>query len=249
MNLISVESSLSLQIEQDIFKVKINLNNLSINNYDVITSLGYSNVDLPDKQIIEIIDSVLSQFAQYCEIQAGYRILDVYKSAERNDGLLIGGSFFNMQKIVVSQLRKSETAALFACSIGPGMENWAKELQSAGEALLSFIVNTIASLVVENAVDFMHEYIGGQMKKRGLKITNRYSPGYCNWPVSDQQLLFSLLPAEFCGISLTASSLMIPFKSISGIIGIGSSVKMKEYLCDKCGMKDCTYRSKRKYVG
>jgi hypothetical protein len=38
---------------------------------------------------------------------------------------------------------------------------------------------------------------------------------------------------------------MMPIKSISGIIGVGREVKYREYLCDTCGVKDCTYRSKR----
>ena len=92
----------------------------------------------------------------------------------------------------------------------------------------------------------MHDLLGRQMDEFGLKITNRYSPGYCNWPVSDQQILFLLLPEKFCGVTLTGSSLMIPIKSVSGVIGIGASVKMKEYTCDTCGMKDCTYRSTRR---
>jgi hypothetical protein len=251
-NLAGLKSNL---IEQAVFKVNINLHDLSINNDEVVLSLGYSgvvlpgaNACLPDLQVIEMIDTVLSRLDRYCEIQAGYRIVDVHKSPGKNDGLFIGGSYFLMQNIVTGMLRKSESAALFLCTIGPGMENWAKELQRNGEPLLSYIVNTVASIVVEKVIDYMHDYIAAQMKETGLKITNRYSPGYCGWPVSDQHLLFALFPEKFCGVTLTKSSLMIPIKSISGVIGIGHLVKMKEYTCDICCMKDCTYRSKRKHI-
>jgi hypothetical protein len=83
------------------------------------------------------------------------------------------------------------------------------------------------------------------MFQNQLNITNRYSPGYCNWSVSEQKLLFSFLPDGFCGIKLNDSALMTPIKSISGIIGIGQNVKMNEYNCNHCGVKDCTYRSKK----
>jgi hypothetical protein len=35
---------------------------------------------------------------------------------------------------------------------------------------------------------------------------------------------------------------MLPIKSISGVIGAGEKVKRMDYLCDRCGVKDCTYR-------
>jgi hypothetical protein len=241
-----------LRIEKDIFEVKINLKDLSINKDEVVLSLGYLNNNQspstlqPDQLILNLIDDVISQLEQRCKIRGGYRILHAHKSPSKNNGLFLENTFFTMDKIVAGQLRKSEKAAVFVCTIGPQMENLVKELMAGGDPLLSYVVDVVASIVVENAADFLHEYISRQMIEHGLKVTNRYSPGYCNWPVSEQQLLFSLLPENFCGVTLSESSLMLPIKSISGVIGIGSSVKMKEYLCDKCGMQDCTYRSKRR---
>ena len=83
-----------------------------------------------------------------------------------------------------------------------------------------------------------------QMSKEGKKITNRFSPGYCGWNVSEQHKLFSLLPGNFCGIRLTESALMDPVKSVSGIIGIGPDVRRMPYTCSLCDMKNCIYRRK-----
>jgi hypothetical protein len=229
----------------NIFRVNISLDDLSLSNNEIVLSLGYTDSKLPDEQVTEMIDVVLSQLSNYCEFRAGYRVFDAYKSPERNDGLLIGGTFFRMQKIVTSQLKKSDKAALFVCSIGPGMENWGRELMLQGEPLLSYVVNTAASIVVEKAVDFLHDQIGLNMKELGFNITNRYSPGYCDWSVAEQHLLFSMLPESFCGVTLTESALMLPIKSISGVVGIGKAVKWKEYICDSCGIKECIYRAKR----
>jgi copper chaperone CopZ len=248
---ISLEKPVSASLDNDTVWVKINFDDISVTTEEVINSLGYNNAEnsagarQPDKLITGMVDEALSRIEKYCVFEAGYRIIKVHYSSEKKDGLLIGDKFFRMQKIVAGQLRKAEKAALFVCTIGPGMENRARQLQREGEFVLSYVVNTIASVVVEKAVDFLHDYIGMQMNKSGLKITNRYSPGYCGWPVSEQHLLFSFLPEKFCGVSLTDSALMMPIKSVSGIIGIGSSVKRKEYTCDTCGIKECTYRSKR----
>jgi len=135
-------------------------------------------------------------------------------------------------------------AAVFVCTIGPGMETWAKRV-SGEEPVFGYIADTVASLAAENLSNALHDRIGAAAAARGWKATNRYSPGYCDWPVSDQHLVFSLLPDGFCGITLTDSALMIPVKSVSGIIGVGPGVRRLEYSCDRCGMKDCTYRSVR----
>jgi hypothetical protein len=88
----------------------------------------------------------------------------------------------------------------------------------------------------------MQDNLEKSAAESGLKITNRYSPGYCGWSVGEQHNLFSLIPYNYCGIRLTESALMDPVKSVSGIIGIGANVKSNPYTCKMCDMKDCIYR-------
>ena len=233
-----------LECEKDTFKVKINFKDLIINKNEIISTLGYADGAIP-AHFEEMIDDILSQGAAYSEIQAGYRILDVAMPDDRIDGLLVGNKFFKLQKIVTGQLRKSEKAALFICTIGKAMETWAKRLSAEGDATRSYLVDTIASVTAEHTTDVLHDHIKKQMQMQKLKITNRYSPGYCDWSVAEQHLLFSFFPENFCGITLTESALMVPIKSVSGIIGIGTSVKNVDYTCNSCGVKDCTYRAIR----
>ena len=78
-----------------------------------------------------------------------------------------------------------------------------------------YIADSLGSIIAEKAADCMEEELAAFIEKRGWKHTNRYSPGYCGWHVSEQQKLFSLFPvASPCGIQLTDSSLMIPIKSV-----------------------------------
>jgi len=230
--------------EKDIFEVKIRFRDLTIRKNEIVSALGYADGVIPG-HFEEMIEDILSRLPKYCEIQAGYRLLDVAKQEGRNDGLCVGGKFFKLQKIVARQLRKSEKAALFVSTIGPAMETWAKKLSAEGDAALGYLVDTVASVTEEQTTDVLHDHIGKQMQMQGLKITNRYSPGYCDWSVSEQHLLFSFFPDNFCGITLTESALMVPMKSVSGIIGVGKTVQRVDYTCDLCGMKDCTYRAIR----
>jgi len=140
-------------------------------------------------------------------------------------------------------MKEAEKLALFVCTAGEGFTTRSHEYNKEGNYLKGFIVDTMGSWVVERAMDLIQEKLENVLRGLEMHITNRYSPGYCNWPVSDQQSLFSLLPELPCNIRLTGSSLMVPIKSVSGIIGIGKKVKKRGYTCDICNNKTCIYRN------
>jgi hypothetical protein len=233
-----------IETDNDVFEVAIQFDDRSLNKTEIGLSLGYVDGLIP-KHFEIMVDDIILQLPSRCDIKTGYRILPLRIPTDRFDSIEVDGTFFQVQKIVASQLKKAETAALFVCTIGVAMENWSRELIRTGDPALGYLVDTIASAATEHATDMLHDHIGYQMSLRGLKITNRYSPGYCNWSVAEQHLLFSKFPPNYCGIRLTESALMVPTKSASGIIGIGTAVKRKEYICATCGMKDCTYRAIR----
>ncbi len=235
---------LTVNEKLEVYEVEIGLDQLTIGRDEVERSLGYTP-GKSDAHFSSLIDRIILQISDRCEIRAGYRLVDMEKPDDPSNGLNIGGVFFSTDKIVTGQLKKAERAAVFLASLGRGMELWSKELLSSGDIVLGYLVDAVASVTAENVTDILHDHIGKRMSEAGLHITNRYSPGYCLWQVSEQHRLFSLLPEDFLGVTLTESSLMQPIKSVSGIIGIGTNVKYREYTCDKCGVKDCTYRAIR----
>ena len=215
---------------------------LSVSKDEIELVLGYPENSIPD-HFSEIISNIISELPSKCDIKAGYRITDINRDNIQREIIPVDEHYFNTKSIVTRQFREADKTALFACTIGDGMEKWAQQCTVIGDISTSYFIDTIASQVVENVADLLHDHIEKTMSEDNLKITNRYSPGYCNWPVSEQHILFSLLPENFCGIKLTESALMLPVKSISGIIGIGKDVSFSEYSCNQCGVQDCTYRS------
>ncbi len=114
-----------------------------------------------------------------------------------------------------------------------------------GDLLTGYIYDVIGSEIVESAADLMQNELEKTVISSGKKITNRYSPGYCGWDVTEQHKLFELVPSNFCGIRLTESALMDPIKSVSGIIGIGENVRFNPYTCNLCDNKNCIYGNAR----
>jgi Vitamin B12 dependent methionine synthase, activation domain len=190
--------------------------------------------------VIEYIDKCLrlsSPTGAIAQVQA----LQSKTSLEIN----IPGMTFHTGKIIGKMLRHSEAYTLFLVTAGPEPENLARKLLEEGNYLEGYIADLVASVLVESVADSIQKQIRSQAKDLGMQITNRYSPGYCAWDVSEQQKLFSLFPEMCCGISLSESSLMNPVKSASGIIGMGSRVEYREYTCEICSMKNCQFRKKK----
>jgi hypothetical protein len=192
--------------------------------------------------ISEMISEVLREAEPICDIKAEYAVWPGLKLPEGNTVMQINGIDFSIGKIVRSQLRRSESAAIFLCTAGPEIGERAKILINEKDFLKGYIFDIAGSEIVEAAADLMQEHLKKEMAAAGNLITNRFSPGYCGWHVSEQHKLFSLIPENFCGIKLNDSALMQPIKSVSGVIGIGADVKFRPYICDLCDYKNCIYR-------
>jgi hypothetical protein len=215
-----------------------------ISKGNILKSLGVP-ADKADDFLMEKIHELI---LECLEISSPYACWSVFPNPEfTNDpGLMnLEGKSFHLNKMVTLSLAKSTEVALFIGTCGGKVEFFSKQLMKDGHSLEGLIVDLIGSEIAEDVADFIHKKIEQDMAASGMKVTNRYSPGYCNWPVSDQQQLFYLLRNNNCGVELTGSSLMLPIKSVSGIIGIGKQVENQGYFCIICDAGQCLYRDKK----
>ncbi len=218
---------------------------LDIDTCSIFSTLGYAK-DKEPAIVRDDLEEALNAAADYCDIRGGVRIFDNFQLTQDKRHIILQGVNFAVGKIIGVQLREADSAALFVCTIGAGLETWSRELMARGDFLKGYLVDALASTIVETAVDKIHADLADLVP--GKKVSNRYSPGYCGWDVAEQQKLFSLLPPHFCGITLTATSLMKPIKSVSGLIGLGPNIKKRDYTCRFCDMQDCVYRRQREKV-
>jgi cobalamin-dependent methionine synthase I len=156
--------------------------------------------------------------------------------------LRIGTRELNLGGQVSNYIKEAKQIALFVCTASERFTTLSNELNEKGDVMEAYIVDAIGSLTVENTMDRIQEQLRISMNKSGWEISNRYSPGYCNWPLSDQKNLFEIIGNNSTEITINDSCLMTPRKSISGIIGIGKNLKQHEYGCKICTNDHCIYR-------
>jgi len=146
---------------------------------------------------------------------------------------------FTLGAVISRQLHGSEAYAFFICTAGTEYESFQKRLSEKGDMVRMYIADSLGSVIAERCADQMELHLQQSIDKLGWHHTNRFSPGYCGWHVSQQQLLFPLFEGHTCGVSLNDSSLMVPIKSVSGIIGLGHKVQHLDYTCGLCQFEKC----------
>jgi hypothetical protein len=217
---------------------------LVINLDEVVSILGFTRNDLP-----EPFNSYLQEVLQFSDalkdIRAVFHTVDHVKIDGQKGTILAEEIEFQAGNTVCSELKGSESLAFFICTAGKTISDKCVQLLQGENPVLGYVYDVLGSIIAEAAGDRMLEMLKIDIENEMYKITNRYSPGYCNWNVSDQHKLFSLFHNNTCGVTLTPSALMQPVKSISGVIGIGAQVKFRKYQCTLCSSTQCIYRRVR----
>lgn len=141
-------------------------------------------------------------------------------------------------------LTHSVYVATFVATIGSALERLARRWMARGRIMNGMIADALASEAAEAVARRCQDEIRDWARPRGLDVTPRYSPGYCGMDVRQQVPLFAGLPTHTVNVHLTPSRLMVPVKSVSGLIGIGPADKVgpTAYPCERCDHPDCMQR-------
>lgn len=221
-------------------EMAVNPSQLTIDKENIVRGLGMS-MDHADNYLIGLIDSIAEICQKLAQPRVSFVVFQHPQFDHENYTIQLDDQIFNTGKLVTNLLKKSENIALFIATIGSGIEAYSRQQMAGSNGLEGYIADLIGSELAECTAELVHYHIEETVKTRGLKVTNRYSPGYCNWPVSDQLKLFSLF-SNHAGVSLSSSSLMLPIKSVSGMLGIGRDVRIAKYKCNLCDDEKCIMR-------
>jgi hypothetical protein len=224
--------------------LNIDYKDLKLSSSMIESVLGYKEGD--DREYVKsLIEETLVESQEISNIKAQFIVFNEVHFEADTKTVGINKIKFQVGKIVFGQVKKADSVAVFLCTAGEEIGVRSRNAMKDRDFLKGYIFDIVGTEIVEAAADLMQGDLEKNMRDSGKKITNRYSPGYCGWDVTEQHKLFQLMPENYCGIKLTPSALMDPVKSISGIIGIGENVKNNPYTCRLCNQNDCVYRGIR----
>jgi len=215
---------------------------LEIDPDEVLRFQGYKRgADVPSREVRALFDEAMALGRRLMEPRAVVRWAPVTR--REGDTLEAAGVALTIPAIERAWGPVAELAAA-VCTIGDQLERRGAELWEARELPLAVMLDSVGSGAVESLAEYVNDMLCQEGIRRRLQVTNRISPGYGPWDVTQQRELFRLCPGEEIGVRLNASCFMTPVKSISLLAGAGVAARVDHYFsqCARCWMRDCAYR-------
>jgi len=225
-----------------LFKYNPNVASLEMNLENIVHITGYKNIE--SFPYYYLLNEFYLELKEIITPQCAFIIIDDAYCQSQKGEVYIDGITFKTEKIISSSLKKISKAALFIGTAGETFDTWLEKKKKEEDPFVEYLSSLIGSEIAERLAKWIHKKIEEHFKKEQLNCSNRYSPGYCGWDVNEQKKIFEFFPQNICGVSLTDSALMLPIKSVSGIVGIGENVEWENYPCEVCNVPFC-YKNRR----
>ena len=206
----------------------------------IVDSLAF-NLDVPalcDKLRIRAhhmteVGDLVAEAVAIARPRALYKL--VFIEAKGDETITAEGFTFTSRVLRVN-LDKLHRFFAFVCTAGHELEAWADSKQ---DMLTHFYADAINEAVLHAA---MTTFAAQLTERFQLASTAVMNPGsLTDWPLREQRPLFALLGdvRAAIGVELTDSLLMVPRKSVSGVVFVAEETFAS---CQLCPRQDCPNR-------
>ena len=205
---------------------------------DLIETL--TNRRLREKDVAPLID----ECSRLIEPKGVYEFLRVINVD--NSTIHVEGGYSLKSIILGDMLEDNQTIVPFVVTIGSKLEKKASE-EVKKSVLKGFIMEQIA----DYAVAKLRRHVSSLVKERLGSTVYNFSPGSGTgklFEINQQEILFKIIDPTTIGVHLSPSYVMLPRKSISGIL---AATPIEYVACEYCPRK-CENRKKEyrgEYIG
>jgi len=215
-------------------------NQSNINIKQVLHRLGYDDGYEPPIRTLTLVSESIDIAQSLVKPSYSYVIKNV---AWADESISLVADFIMFKSQVIAQLLiKCDKVAVFALTIGENVDQKISQLAEDGQVLQASVLDAVGSVITENMADTISDEIGEIALAYGMATSRRFSPGYCDWDIGQQEAVFQALNGNSARVRLTEEYMMLPRKSVSGIIGIGPREVADYNPCNSCDNFDCSGR-------
>ena len=197
---------------------------------------------------VKAVAELIGQAERIARPKAVFRV--AYIEAKESHAVVVDGTRFE-SRILRVNLDEVHRAFPFVTTCGRELHEWARSID---DMLARYWADELAAWAGRQAFDAMKTHI---MERHRIGHASIMSPGSLqDWPIEQQRPLFDLIGdvRDRIGVELTDSMLMVPVKSLSGIL---FALEVDFESCQLCPRDPCPGRRApydadlypRKYAG
>jgi len=214
-------------------KLKV-LSDLTL-RYDVEELMHFCHLDCFKDRVREI-EAVIEESYRLIDPRAVYKAVKISEIKGSRLVLEEGGVFES--ELLAEKFKCTPEIAVYVATIGPALERRVTEL-GPKELSKSFMMDCVGTYALRQVSDIIRK----DFQPDGEGRLSKFSPGdTAYWDIRQQKVLFDVLGAEkvenVTGVILSESYIMIPRKSVSGVIGDTEEQFEECQICEK----RCEYR-------
>lgn len=217
--------------------------NLTLNVDHVLMGQGVDPEVIHERSphLVEVAQRALAEGQSLLEPLVIYRHLAV--QGLKHERLLLAGGFSLIGPLIAQHLAPAKQVVVILCTIGDALENYLSEVMIT-DPPYGLALDGLGSAAVETLATDACNYFGDRAAAEGMERTIPFNPGMIGWPVEEgQKQIFNIFHDHEIDIKLTSSSMMIPRKSISLVLGFGADLTSTDRACDFCNMREtCRYQ-------
>jgi hypothetical protein len=192
--------------------------------------------------LVQVAEKARQESFKLLQPKVIYREFTV--EAVMHERLLLEGGKQIVSKLLAHQLASANQIIVMLATIGQELENEVSKQWDA-DMLFALALDGAGSGAVEALANAACQHFEQEALIRGWQASIPYSPGMTDWSVADgQPQIFELLGDEASIVTLTSSTVMIPKKSLTMVMGIGDDLEPSGKTCDFCSMRaTCRYQA------
>ncbi len=214
-----------------------------IDRAELLRYLSYRGGELSEAES-EQIARCTERMMQTARPRAVWRLFDLLP-----DGTLSGCAYRPGGEDIRVLLADCKSVILMAATLGAEADALSRRARSRDMAE-AMLLDAAGSAAIENVCDNLCADLAAVLAPAHL--TERFSPGYGDMPLTDQIPFFRALDvSRRIGVSLSESCLMLPQKSVTALVGVSDRPQPRRGGgCASCPRREsCAFRKDGKSCG
>ncbi len=215
-----------------------------VNRREIYRYLGYGG-KVPDETVLQMTEEVLRELIRVIQPKNLYQS---YACSVQGDEIRLWNEV-QTDPVILHSRKLAENLAqcgkvvLMAATLGIEADKLLQRYEIMNMAKAS-AAQACGAACIEAYCNLLQEDIRRRAQDEELYLRPRFSPGYGDFPLEAQKIIFDCLQCtKRLGLTLTDSLLMYPTKSVTALIGLTKNKQGCHIAkCSTCENRGCEFR-------